>query len=284
MAVQNPRLIMGHTGITWADDDAEAGIKYLAEIGFHAVEIFAWVLKAFHDQGNTGVFKKYDIPLISGYFSADIANPALRDAEMKKIGEWGDIAAGMGALSATFGGNGVDRRQFAFDEHKGYIVDFVNEAAKLLHGKGMALNFHPHTGTPVETEGEIRSFFDAVDTRYVGFAPDIGQIQKGGADPMSFVKDYASILRLVHLKDYSGKVAFDGDGKEIDTTGYACYTPLGEGAVDLAGILEYLEKSGFNGPVMVELDRGAKMPLTAEQAVTINKNYLEKLGYTFRRR
>jgi inosose dehydratase len=284
MAAANPRLIVGHTGITWPDPVAEEGIRCIAELGFNYIEVFAWVLKAFHDQGRADICKTYNIPLISSYYSLDIANPTVREAEIAKLKEWTDIVVGMGGKYATFGGNFVDRRTFVFEEHKKYIVDFVNEAAKILDGKGLRLNFHPHTGTPVETDKEIVSFLDAVDTRYVGFAPDIGQIQKGGADPKRFVKDYISILRLVHFKDYSGSVKFDAEGREIDTSGFACYAPLGRGVVDLKGILEYLESSAFDGPVMVELDAGLNMPMSSEEAVRINKEYMERLGYRFVKR
>jgi inosose dehydratase len=284
MAVVNPRLSIGHTGITWADAEAEAGIRCIAELGFNNIEIFAWVLKSFHDQGRDKVCEQHHIPLISSYYSIDIVNPDLKDSETAKLSEWTDIVADMGGKFATFGGNSVNRRNFVFEEHKNYIVDFVNEAAKIVDGKGLRLNFHPHTGTPVETEGEIVSFLDAVDTQYVGFAPDIGQIQKGGANPMRFIRDYLSILKLVHLKDYSGNVRFDDEGQEIDTTGFACYTPLGQGVVDIKGILEYLEQSAYNGPVMVELDRGKDIPMTAEEAVKINKEFVESLGYCFVKR
>jgi inosose dehydratase len=282
MTITNPRLSIGHTGITWADEDAEAAVTCIAGLGFHNIEIFAWVLKTFHDRGQGDLFNRHGIPLISGYFSVDIVDPGRRDAEMAKIVEWGTIAGGMGARYATFGGNGVDRRSFDFTEHKRFMVDFVNEAGKRLQDQGMRLVFHPHTGTPVETEPEIRSFLDAVDPQYVGFAPDVGQIQKGGADPLGLIRDYRSLLGLVHLKDYSGSTTFGPDGREQDTTGYACYTPLGQGVVNLPGILELLESSGFTGPVLVELDRGADIPIPAEQAAAINKRYLESLGYRFR--
>jgi sugar phosphate isomerase/epimerase len=100
---------------------------------------------------------------------------------------------------------------------------------------------------------------------------------------MYFIREYISIIRLVHFKDYCGKIQFDDEGKEIDTSGFACYSPLGHGIVNLQEILEYLEKSAFNGPVMTELDRGEKMPITAEEAVRINKEFLQNLGYEFNR-
>jgi inosose dehydratase len=281
MLIKDPRLVIGHTAITWADENAEAGIRCIAELGFHNIEIFAWVLKNFYESGRKDICRQYNIPLVSSYYSVDIVNPNLRDSETAKLKEWTDIAGGMGGKFATFGGNSVDRRTFKFREHKKYIVDFVNEAARLLNEKGVGLNFHPHTGTPVETEEEIVEFLDAIDTNYVGFAPDIGQIQKGGADPMRFIKDYISIIKLIHFKDYCGSVRFDDDGKEIDTSGFACYVPLGQGVVDLKGILEYLEQSSFNGPVMIELDYGPSMPIRAEEAAAINKDFMEKLGYRF---
>jgi inosose dehydratase len=284
MAIVNPRLKIGHTGITWKDPAAEDGIKCIASLGFHYIEVFAWVLKDFHDQGRGDICQQYNIPLISSYYSADIADPVKRDEELAKISKWTDIVAGMGGKFATFGGGQVARQSFKFAEHKKYMVDFVNEAAKLTADKGVFLNFHPHTGTPVQTDTEIVQFMDAIDTRYVGFAPDIGQIQKGGSDPMKFLKDYISILKLVHFKDYCGRVEFDANGKEIDTSGYVCYSPLGKGVVDLAGIMEYLEVSSFDGPVMVELDQGSDMPLTSEKAVAINKAYMENLGYKFLKR
>ena len=285
MAVANPRLLVGHTGITWLDPEAEQGIKFIAEAGFNYIEVFAWVLKAFHDEGRSDICRKYNIPLISSYYSIDIVDPSRRNAEMAKLSEWTDIVASMGGKFATFGGNGIARKGFVYNDHKKYIVEFVTEAAKVLEGKGMKLNFHPHTGTPVETEDEIRSFFDTVDTSLIGFAPDIGQIQKGGADPVKITKDYVSIIRLVHFKDYCGRVKYDADGNEIDQSGFACYSPLGQGVVDLKAVLEILENyRAFNGPVMIELDGTKNMPMSAEKAVTIDKEYMQALGYRFVKR
>jgi inosose dehydratase len=284
MATANPRLLVGHTGITWRDDVIEDGIKCIAALGYNTIEIFAWTLKALKEAGRGDLFQKYNIPLISSYYSLDIVDPNVRDAEMEKLEGWTDVVVSLGGKYATFGGNAVPRRTFKFDEHKKYIVDFVNEAGKRLQAKGMKLNFHPHTGTPVETAAEIRPFLDAIDTKVVGFAPDIGQIQKGGADPLAITKDYISILGLVHFKDYSGSVKFDDEGREIDTSGFTCYAPLGKGVVDLEGYLDYIEGTSFNGPGMVELDGGRDMPMSAEEAVTINRDYMAKLGYKFVKR
>ena len=43
---------------------------------------------------------------------------------------------------------------------------------------------------------------EAVDTKHLKFAPDVGQLQKGGADAAKVVKDFLPILKHMHLKDY----------------------------------------------------------------------------------
>ena len=275
------RLIVGHTAITWPDTRVEDAVKCCAALGFKAFETFGWVLAALEGQNRMDIFKKHGIPLVSSYFSCDIVNPDARDAEMEKLTNWGRILSAEGGKWATFGGNGVNRRTFNINEHKSYIAGFLNEAAKRLRDAGVGLNFHPHTGTPIETAAEIDVLFGSVDTDLIGFAPDVGQIQKGGSDPIEYLKKYLSITRLVHLKDYSGSVEFDADGREIDTSGFTCYSPLGKGVVKLAEMLDILEGSDFNGYIMVELDIGKNMPMTAEEATTISRDYLASQGYKF---
>jgi inosose dehydratase len=278
----NLRLTVGHTAITWPDARVEDAVACCAVLGFKAFETFGWVLASLENENRMDIFSKYGIPLVSGYFSIDIVNPDVRDAEMAKLTNWGRILSGAGGKWATFGGNGAERRSFRLAEHIAYLADFVNEAAKRLREFGVGLNFHPHTGTPVETAGEIDMLFESVNTDLVGFAPDVGQIQKGGSDPVEYLKKYLSIVRLVHLKDYSGSVEYDGDGKEIDTSGFTCYCPLGNGVTQLPEMLDILEKSTFDGYVMVELDAGKNMPMSAEEATTISRDYLAGLGYGFR--
>ena len=69
---------------------------------------------------------------------------------------------------------------------------------------------------------------EAVDSRHMKFAPDVGQLQKAGADAAKVVEDFLSITVHMHLKDYSGGEHFLG------------YCPLGQGKVDLARILRLM--------------------------------------------
>ncbi|MEP6716283.1 MAG: sugar phosphate isomerase/epimerase, partial [Terriglobia bacterium] len=122
----------------------------------------------------------------------------------------------------------------------------------------------------VEVRDEVYAVLDAVDTRYVKFGPDIGQLQKGGSDPVQVVKDYLPLVRHMHLKDFNGGPNYVG------------YCPLGEGKVDLAAILNMVEKANMQGMIMVELDSSRNMPVAAGETARIAKAYLQKQGYVFR--
>jgi inosose dehydratase len=111
---------------------------------------------------------------------------------------------------------------------------------------------------------------EAVDTRYVKFGPDVGQLQKGGSDPVQVVKDFLPVIEHMHLKDFSGGEHYVG------------YCPLGQGKVNLAAILDLMEGRKTAGMVMVELDSSPRMPLSGLETARIAKAFLEKQGVRFR--
>ena len=135
---------------------------------------------------------------------------------------------------------------------------------------GLGTGLHQHTGTAVESRDETYAIMEAANTKHLKFAPDVGQLQKGGANAAQVVKDFLPITVHMHLKDFSGGEHFAG------------YCPLGQGKVDLKAILDMVEGANPNANIMVELDGSANMPYTPLETAQISKAYLEKLGYTFR--
>jgi inosose dehydratase len=104
----------------------------------------------------------------------------------------------------------------------------------------------------------------------VKFGPDVGQLQKGGADPVKVVKDLLPTVQHVHMKDFDGGPHYEG------------YCPLGQGKVDIAAICDLLESSGNDLMIMCELDPSKGMPLPPLEAARIDKQTMQKLGYAFR--
>jgi len=107
---------------------------------------------------------------------------------------------------------------------------------------------------------------EAVDTRYVKFGPDIGQLQKGGVDPVEVVKHFLPVVQHMHFKDWNGGPAMAG------------YCALGLGKVDLAGVLDLMEGRTLEGMIMVELDSGGQMPYTPREAAETARKFLIAQG------
>src|SRR2546425_372307 len=173
------------------------------------------------------------------------AAPVLRAAEPRnlKIGYttliWGAVPRSPENLEP-----GVKRDGYNFQEHRQTIVASLNEYAKAVTDLGLGTGLHQHTGTCVETRDAVYAVMEAANTTHLKFAPDVGQLQKGGADAAKVVKDFLPITVHMHLKDFVGGPHFAG------------YCPLGQGKVDLKAILDMME-SNPTAHVMVELDGSA---------------------------
>lgn len=109
-------------------------------------------------------------------------------------------------------------------------------------------------------EGMPWPLFEAV-YRAAGVAVclDVGHAISNGDDPVSIARVLAGRVRGIHLHD---ALPPPGDGSAAPAPGRA-HLPLGEGRLALGGLVAALEQSGFDGPVVLELDDD-----TALQAAT----------------
>lgn len=281
-------LHVGHTGLTWIPlgrpvgppppippmvdpQYAEAAIRDIASLGFYGIELFGDQIEAMEAHGGVGaVLEKHNLPLISAYCNTNLTDAANRkDAITKTLG-WANLVKKYNGRVIVVGPNGVRRATYDFKAHKDDILTTLNELGKAVTDMGLTAVLHQHTGTCVESRDETYAVLDAVDTRVMKFGPDIGQLQKGGSDPVQVVKDFLPIVQHMHLKDYDGGPNYLG------------YCPLGQGKVNIPAILGMMNGRKTAGLVMVELDSPPPQPVPAIEDAKIAKAYLEKQGVTFR--
>jgi inosose dehydratase len=269
------KLKIGHTGITWGfqPQNAEQAIKDVAALGYHGYESFGNVLESWEAQGGLDkLLTSVSLPLRSAYCPVNLTDSTRRQAEIQKLVRWAGLIKKCGGSVAVLGPNNVPRQSYVFADHRANIVATLNEMCKALEGTGVIGALHQHTGTCVETRDETYAVMEAVDTRYVKFGPDVGQLQKGGADPVQVMRDFIKVVHHVHLKDFNGGPDFLG------------YCPLGQGKVNLSALLDLMEGSGNDIMIMVELDpsEGRPMVMAPGETARIAKAYLQKQGYAFR--
>ncbi len=138
------------------------------------------------------------------------------------------------------------------------------DLAKLLAGlvtaapDGVKIAFHPHTATWIEAPDEVEALATHLADTGAGLCLDVGHYLVGGGDPARAIRQYGSLVTHVHLKDVDGIVLARLRSQEIDGFGTAVreriFTELGNGALDLSGVLVALDAQQYTGWLMVEQD------------------------------
>lgn len=259
---------IGHTGITWgySTEMMEQAVRDVSELGYRAFETFGKVLADY--QGRPGGFKtvleRYDIPLSAIYCPTAFYDPADAQADIEQVEAWARLAAQVGVDTVVLQAGRRGAGPYPYFPGMGEVFNEIGRRVKALH---LVAGIHPHTGTLIETPEEIDAILAAVDPDLVGFAPDTGQIDKGGGSAIATLERHKEIIRHVHLKDYGG-------GGE---TGYAGYEPIGSGVIDMGALFDILESVDFHGWVMVELDDTPQRPRPPREAALMSRRYLGKL-------
>lgn len=157
-------------------------------------------------------------------------------------------------LAANSGLSGYDVRP-VLDE-KGWATMFANldRLTELAASRGIKATLHPHVGTMVEKQAEV---LRVLEGSKIPLCLDTGHLLIGGTDPVEFVATYAERVNHVHAKDVRVDLARrvqSGDLTYTEAVRAGIYTPLGEGDVDLAGIVGALNKASFDGWYVLEQD------------------------------
>jgi inosose dehydratase len=280
VGARSRKLKIGHTCITWgtfprgpeAAATLEPALKDIASQGFWGFETFPQVLAHWDTEGKlTELIDRYKLPLTSAYLTVNVTDPARRKDTLAQVIEMSKLVKKYDGRFLVLAPNNVrDLPDYDFSAHRTNIVESLNEYAKAVTDIGLGTGLHQHTSTAVDTRDQVYAVMEAVDTKYVKFAPDVGQLQKAGADAAKVVKDFLSITVQMHLKDFKG------------WEHYAGYCPVGQGTVDIQGILDMVEKANPQANIMVELDPSKDAPMTPLETAKTSRAFLQELGFTFR--
>ena len=260
---------IGHTGITWGfnSTSAKQAIKDTAELGYLSFETFGSVVDEYRksEPGGFGaVLRAHNLLLSAVYCPTVFYDPVDAPSHINETVYWAKLGRDLGASAVVL--EAGRRKEQPYTMYAG-MAEAFNEIGRRVKEMGLITAIHPHTGTLVETRAEIDTILSAVDPALVGFAPDTGQIAKGGGDPVATLRDHKSQIQHVHLKDYAG-------GRKTAHGGYA---PIGSGVIDMAGIFAVFEEAGFSGWVNVELDGPPALPLTSRDVAAMSMGYLRGL-------
>ncbi len=168
------------------------------------------------------------------------------------------------------------------DEEWARLLDGLNKLGKIaLEEYGIALTYHHHMGTVIQTEEETDRFLAGTDPRYVNLLYDTGHFAFAGFDPLAMVKKYVGRIKHVHLKDVRPEVlerVHKEDMSFLAAVRAGAFTVPGDGCIDFEPIFKVLEEAGYEGWMLVEAEQDPAIANPFEYALKGRKYIREKTG------
>ncbi len=132
---------------------------------------------------------------------------------------------------------------------------------------GVKVAFHPHAATWIEAPDEVDSLASRLEGTAARLCMDVGHYTVGGGDPVEAIARHGDLIAHVHAKDVdpvvlgrlrTGEIAGFGDAVRERV-----FTELGNGCLDVAGVVGALEAIDYSGWLMVEQDSSWLPPAEA---------------------
>jgi len=135
----------------------------------------------------------------------------------------------------------------------------IEEVAQFCAGQGLALAYHHHMGTVVESRAEIDALMAATGpaTRLL---LDTGHALLAGADPAALARDHMGRVAHIHAKNVRPAVAakvWEERLSFLDAVRRGVFTVPGDpaGAVDFAPVLRAAAEHGYDGWLVIEAEQ-----------------------------
>jgi len=137
------------------------------------------------------------------------------------------------------------------------IADGLVKATDAAAAEGVRYALHPHVGSRIEVEDDVRAVLDLTAGSSLFFGPDTGHLFWAGMDPAVIMADYSDRIIAVHLKDVDASARVTaieaGDDYSAATNKRHVWTEPGRGAIDFTAVLATLP-ADFDGWFVVEVD------------------------------
>lgn len=257
--------VVGHpVGVTSIKDlfyltpgPLEPALRDIAAAGYQGFEVFDGNLMEYAGRKNEfrALMRDTGLQLLAVYSGANFIFPEILEEELWRVDKAAALAAEFGAIHLVVGG-GAKRAAGNPDSDYDRMAAGLDRVEEIAARYGLTPSYHPHLTTIVEGPDQLEKVMSR--TR-IGLCPDTAHLAAGGCDVAEVIRRYRDRLPYVHLKDWNPEPF--------------SFLPLGQGKLDMAGIIRALQEVGYDGWITVEADGYAGVPL---EGARISKAFLDQ--------
>jgi inosose dehydratase len=236
--------------------DAGIVLSEMARIGLRATEVGPRGFLPTDPEALRATLASHGLRAVGGFVPAVLHEPARLETELAGVTAAADALSASGADVLVFAAAADDAYESTaeLDEAAwGSLFEGIDRLVAIAADRNLSAALHPHVGTVVERREHVERVLSESTTL---LCLDTGHLRVGGADPLALARTAPERIAHVHLKDVdmqSAKHLQEGSGYR-DAVRSGLYRPLGEGDVDIEGIVRTLEGSGYQGWYVLEQD------------------------------
>ncbi len=157
----------------------------------------------------------------------------------------------------------------------------LEKLGELAAEKGMAVVYHHHMGTVVQTSVEIDRLMAMTDPAKVSLLFDSGHLKYSGEEPVDVLMKHIARVKHVHLKDIRPEVVAQVKAQKLSFlkgVRMGAFTVPGDGCIDFSPIFKALSDAGYEGWWVVEAEQDPAIANPLEYAVKARKYIADKAG------
>ncbi|MGL4949140.1 MAG: sugar phosphate isomerase/epimerase family protein [Anaeroplasmataceae bacterium] len=163
------------------------------------------------------------------------------------------------------------------------FASIIEAQAVKLKEHGIRLYYHNHHIEFIKYDGKYLLDIIKDNTKEIGFELDVHWIQRGGENPVEYIKQYKGRLELLHLKDYK-IISPNFEGISLADIGkfmqafndVVRFAEIGEGSLDFTNIIKTGIETGARFLLIEQDDTYGRDPF---ESLKISRDNLVKLGF-----
>lgn len=264
---------IGINPITWSNDDLpelggatplETCLVEARQAGYAGIELGNKFPR--HAETLRPLLDRHGLALVSGWYSGRLLERSVAEesaaieAHLALLAAMGCgvliFAETTGSIAGAQASKLSRRPRLAVSEWDGFGAK-LTALAEHVATRGLALVYHHHMGTIVESAAEIDRLMECTGAA-VGLLLDTGHLAYAGADPLAVARRHVGRVNHVHCKDVRSAVldrARRDDTSFLDAVVAGVFTVPGDGAIDYRPLLALLAEARYQGWLVVEAEQ-----------------------------